>query len=141
MQHRGSASDSRGSVLEDERRGGQWLKIQVLPHILLRRGWPARSSSLVFIFLGQRHQVTPGRASFVSSKKKPLVAEFTVRVRALQVFPAVQKGKPWAEKEFQELPAVEDPHTSPVVVTKLQGSAAPEPRVPQSEWPVLLGKR
>lgn len=79
-------------------------------------------------------------SQLVSSKKKPLVAEFTVRVRALQVFPAVQKGKPWAEKEFQELPAVEDPHTSPVVVTKLQGSAAPGPRVPQSEWPVLLGR-
>lgn len=79
------------SVLEDERRGGQWLKIQVLPHILLGRGWPARSSSLVFIFLEQRHQVSLGPTSFVSSKKELLVAEFIVRVSALQVFSAVQK--------------------------------------------------
>lgn len=91
-QHRGSSSDSRGSVLKDEPCGGPWLKIQILPHILLWRGWPARSSSLVFIFLEQRHQVTLGPASFLSSKKELLVAESIVRVSALQVFPAVQKG-------------------------------------------------
>lgn len=43
----------RRSVLQDERRGGEGLKVQVFPHILPGRRWVSGSSSAIlgFIFL------------------------------------------------------------------------------------------